>query len=83
MVTLPVRVHIFCHELLYKHWKAMGDMANTAKAAWALKRFMLGKKKQKISVKHCFKSKLFANAVEFGKKMQKQLKWITNDIEND
>lgn len=21
IVTLPVRVHIFCHELLYKHWK--------------------------------------------------------------
>jgi len=26
---------------------------------------------------------MFANAVEFGKKMQRQLKWITNDIEND
>ena len=83
IVTLPVRVHIFCHELLYVISKLSGDKAKTAWSAWALKRFANGKVRQKKSVKHCFKSKFFARAIELGKKLQADLRWITNEIEND
>lgn len=69
IVTLPVRTHIFCHELLFMHWKSTGDDAKAAKMAWALKRFALGKARQKKDIRHCFKSKVFAKAIEFGKKM--------------
>ena len=83
IITLPVRIHIFCHELLYMMAKQTGDKAKIAQSAWALKRFAHGTTKQKKSVKHCFKSKFFAQAIELGKKLQKDLRWITNDIEND
>ena len=51
--------------------------------AWALKRFACGKPKQKKDIKHHFKSRVFASALEIGKSKLKDLRWITNDQEND
>lgn len=83
LVVVPIRIHVFCHELLFMAYKQIGDIEKTAYMAWALKRFACGKPKQKKDIKHHFKSRVFASALEIGKSKLKDLRWITNDQEND
>lgn len=88
IVTLPVRVHIFCHELLYKHWKdlawQMRDDEVISKAglmALALDRLRNGTERQtKVSMN--FKSKVFANAKADGHETLKHMIWINDGQKN-
>jgi len=88
MVTLPVRVHIFCHELLYKHWKDLAwktmDDETISKAglmALALDRLRNGMERQKRAAV-CFNSKVFAHAKADGHETLKNMIWINDGRQN-
>lgn len=88
IVTLPIRVHIFCHELLYKHWKDLAwqtrDDEVISKAglmALALDRLRNGTERQtKVSMN--FRSKVFANAKADGHEALKHMIWINDGQKN-
>lgn len=79
LVLLPVRIHIHCHELLYMRWK-QEDHVKAGQMAMALKRFFYGKNVHKNKVK--FTSKRMAAIIADAKRLQRELRWITNEKEN-
>jgi len=88
MVTLPVRVHIFCHELLYKHWKDLAwktmdneAISNAGLMALALDRLHNGTERQ-TNAMACFSSKVFAHAKADGHETLKNMIWINDGRQN-
>ena len=81
IILIPARVHVFCHELLYKHWKHIYDSDRTndnfirrGQMAQALYRLYNGTDKQRIR----FSSKMITIAKKDAWCRNKRLRWITD-----